>query len=419
MRGKPPARLAAIAAAVVTSASLITTSAAGTADLEQVVSERPSPHTPHALNGSVDAFAQVGDVMFAGGTFTRVASPDRSTVYDRPYLVAFDVHTGEILPDTPRPDRSVLALEAAPDEESLYVGGRLTHLDGVPVDRLAKWDVTSGTVDRDFRPRISGRRVSDLGFAHDQLVVSGAFPGRLAALDPQSGRDTGHIDLGITGGLGDGYWPDVYRFAINPQQDRMVIIGNFSRIDGVPRRQAAMIDLEPGRASLSTWYSPRWTRTCARGTAWYTRDVDWMPDGRHFVVTTTGHNFPGTDKLCSSASMWANVPTSRAQPVWVNYTGGNSLFSVAATPAAVYVSGHPRWLNNPHGEKSAGPGAVERKGIGAIDPWSGSALPWNPTRSRGYGAQVLYATDDGLWVGSDTSTFAGQYRGRIAFVPEE
>lgn len=405
--------------AVIVASAGLTSSAAGTGDPPHVVSERPSPHTPHALNGSVDAFAQVGDVMFAGGTFTRVASPDGTRVYQRPYLVAFDVHTGEILPNTPAPDRKVLALEAAPDGSALYIGGRFSSVDGVPADRIAKWDVATGTIDRDFRPSIDGRRVSDLGFTHDDLIVAGAFPERLAALDPRSGRDTGRLDLDITGGMGDGYWPDVYRFAINRQQDRMVIIGNFDRIDGVPREQAAMIDLEPRGATLSGWYSQRWTRECAPGTAWYTRDVDWAPGGRHFVIVTTGHNFPGTDKLCSSASLWTAAAVPDARPVWVNYTGGNSLFSVAATSDAVYVSGHPRWLNNPEGEKSAGPGAVEREGIGAIDPATGMALPWNPTRTRGYGAQVLYATDDGLWVGSDTETFAHQYRGRIAFTPAE
>jgi hypothetical protein len=395
---------------------------ADAADLPKVVSEQPSPNTPHVLDGSVDAFAQIGDVMYAGGAFTQVTSPDGATRYDRPYLVAFNVQTGEILPDTPTPNRKVLALEASPDGNALYIGGRFTKLDGVPADRLTKWDLTSGRVDPDFQPRIDGRRVSDLGFANGMVIVAGAFPERLVALDPQTGRDTGYLDLSITGnasGADDGYWPDVYRFAINPQQDRMVIIGNFGRVDLLPRTQIALIKLRSKGAELSNWYSRRWSMRCASHTPWYTRDVDWMPDGRHFVVVTTGHNFPGTSRLCSSASMWSDGAFASAEPVWVNYTGGNSLYSVAATSAAVYVSGHPRWLNNPDGDKSRGPGAVKRTGIGAIDPSSGLALAWNPTRTRGHGAQVLYPTDDGLWVGSDTDRFAGEYHGRIALAPSE
>lgn len=420
MRGKLRARGTALAVIVIVSASLFALPAVGATDLPHVVNEQPSPLTPHVLDGSVDAFAQVGDVMYAGGTFTQVTSPDGARHYDRPYLVAFDVHTGEVLPDTPTPNKKVIALEAAPDGSALYIGGRFTKVDGERAHRLAKWDVDTGRVDKDFQPRIDGRRVSDIGFADGMLMVAGAFQERLVALDPDTGHDTGYLDLHISGSASDrndGFWPDVYRFAISPEQDRMVIIGNFGRVDLLPREQIAMINLSPGGASLSSWYSHRWTKDCATQLPWYTRDVDWMPDGRHFVVVTTGHSFPGTNKLCTSASMWSDAEFPLAQPVWVNYTGGNSLYSVAATSAAVYVSGHPRWLNNPEGDKSAGPGAVKRTGIGAIDPLSGLALAWNPTRTRGHGAQVLYTTPDGLWVGSDTNTFAGVHRGRIAFVP--
>ena len=53
----------------------------------------------------------------------------------------------------------------------------------------------------------------------------------------------------------------------------------------------------------------------------------------------------------------ANV-SSTAQPTWINWTGGDTLYSVAVTGPAVYVGGHQRWLDNPLGHDSAGPGAV-------------------------------------------------------------
>ena len=60
-------------------------------------------------------------------------------------------------------------------------------------------------------------------------------------------------------------------------------------------------------------------------------------------------------------------------------------------------------------------GEVSRPGIGAIDPVTGLALAWNPTKSRNHGTEKLYVTTAGLWVGSDGSTFAGQDRPGIAF----
>ena len=74
-----------------------------------------------------------------------------------------------------------------------------------------------------------------------------------------------------------------------------------------------------------------------------------------------------------------------SKPAWINYTGGDSVWSVSDTGAAVYVAGHFRWLDNPDGWKSLGLGdktsgapAASRRGIGAIDPASGLANGWNP-----------------------------------------
>jgi len=110
------------------------------------------------------------------------------------------------------------------------------------------------------------------------------------------------------------------------------------------------------------------------------------------------------------------VPAPTA-PAWINYTGGDTLHSVAVTGAAVYVQGHQRWLDNPEGRDSAGAGAVERPGIGALDPDTGAALGWNPSKSRAVGGKDMLVTASGLWVGSDGEYFGGELRPRIAFAP--
>jgi hypothetical protein len=76
-----------------------------------------------------------------------------------------------------------------------------------------------------------------------------------------------------------------------------------------------------------------------------------------------------------------------------------------------------RWENNSFQGDQAGPGAVPREGIAALDAVNGLPLSWNPGRARGVGAQALFATSAGLYVGNDTTKFANQNRGRIAYLP--
>ncbi len=144
--------------------------------------------------------------------------------------------------------------------------------------------------------------------------------------------------------------------------------------------------------------------------------MDFSPDGSYFVIAANGGT--GIDGICDAAARFetANV-SSTVEPTWINWTGGDTLWSVAVTEAAVYVGGHQRWLDNPDGDDEAGPGAVSRPGIGAIDPVTGMALPWNPTKSRNEGTRVLFATPEGLWVGSDGERFGNEDHHGIAFVP--
>ena len=60
---------------------------------------------------------------------------------------------------------------------------------------------------------------------------------------------------------------------------------------------------------------------------------------------------------------------------------------------------------------------MSRPGIGAINPTTGLALAWNPTKERGVGGKDLYVTTQGLWVGSDTRLIGGETRPRLALLP--
>jgi hypothetical protein len=91
---------------------------------------------------------------------------------------------------------------------------------------------------------------------------------------------------------------------------------------------------------------------------------------------------------------------------------------VLSTGEAVYVGGHFRWLNNPFAGDVAGPGAVTREGLAALDPSNGLPLDWDPGRNpRGEGVWKLIAFKSSLWFGSDTCCVAGETHQRIAGFP--
>jgi hypothetical protein len=158
-------------------------------------------------------------------------------------------------------------------------------------------------------------------------------------------------------------------------------------IGGQPRQQAALLTLGATRAGVSPWTSTRWNEDCSTTLALLHPRRDWTPGGTGFVIVTTGAGFPGTLKLCDTASRGRYVDAGGQQPQWINDTGGDTLHLVVVDKA-VFVSGHQRWLDNILGRDTKGPGTDE-------------ATAWNPSTSTegGIGGLDLYITSRGLWVG--------------------
>jgi hypothetical protein len=343
---------------------------------------------------------QVGPTMFAGGRFHTVLNATRTVTYHRWNLFSFNATSGSLTSWAPAVNGGVYAMESSRDGRYLYVGGSFSTFAGVPVNGLVKFDLKRGKVDKRFHSPVAAGRISDLQIVGSRLFVSGNFPGGIVALDPAKGTRRKYLSAVKVTGAESGYSTRVYRFAVNPAGTRMVVIGSFTAVGKSPRRQAAMIRLGSS-ASVSPWFSTRWNETCSPTRQWYTRDVDWAPDGSYFAIATTGAAFPRTAKLCDTITRWNPVEAGNQQPAWVNYSGGDTFHSVAVTNLAVFAGGHFRWLDNPLGRDTKGPGAVDRLGLGAVSPTTGRALSWNPTKSveGGLGAFDLCFTARGLWVG--------------------
>jgi len=412
--------LAALGLAVAVAA--VPAAASASIALGAVVGANPANFTPNVTSGAVYKVLQVGGTMYAGGSFGSVSTPagvSPGGTFSRSNIVAFNAATGVVASFAPNVNGQVWAL--ASDGQSLWVGGTFTSVNGVARRGVAKLNPSTGAVDAGFNANLASGKVTELALVGGRLLAGGTFPGKLRALNQATGANTGYLNLSIGGSVTSNAGPvEVYRFAVNPAGTRLVAVGNFTSVAGQTRYRAFMLTLG-ATASLNPWYYPPLQNLCAAASLPdYMRDVDFSPDGSWFAFVSTGYvpqaGGVGRD-LCDAAARFETVVPNPTRPTWINYTGGDTLHSVAATDAAVYVQGHQRWLDNPQGRNSAGPGAVSRQGIGAIDPSTGLALSWNPGKDRGVGGKDLYVTSAGLWVASDTSHIGGETRQRIALMP--
>jgi hypothetical protein len=415
-----------LALAVAASGLLIGPASAVDTAQTALVSTTPAAWTPNVLDGVVKTITQVGSEMVVGGTFTQVRPAGHSTVLARTDLFAFDAHTGVIdAAFVPSVDGEVDALAAA-DDHSVFVGGAFTHVNGAAQHGLAKLDLRTGRSVGGFDTAVTGPGVTTLVLRRGRLFVGGSFTAvgstprvALAAVDPTSGGVDPDLNFSfVTTRKGVA---KVARLDVTPDGAALVAVGNFTQVAGQDRAQIVLVDLTAHPARVANWETDAFKAACTQSFDTDMRGVDIAPDGSYFVVVTTGAFHKGS--LCDAVSRWELGPSGSAlAPTWVDFDGGDSFTGVAVTGAAIYVGGHNRWMNNPfpHGTSlnaQPGRGAVAREGIAALDPSNGLPFSWNPGRTRGEGAWALVATADGLWVGSDTTSFDGQYHARIAFCP--
>ena len=423
-------RLAAVAAAFATFVTTVVAFGVAPASAVQtfqpsVVSADPANWTPNVLDGEVDAIAQVGSTVVIGGTFTQLQQNTAgSPVIAQPYIAAFDATTGVISATFhPTLDSSVQAIIPSGDGQSVYVGGYFNTVNGVTTRKVTRLNVTTGATVSGFKAAVPNSNVQDLRLVHGNLIIAGQFTtvggqprGQLASLDPTTGKLTTFMQHTFAGPHNGGVLA-VTKMDVTPNGNLLMAIGNFSTVDGLDRDLLVVLNTSGATSVVSTWSTTFFAPGCSHSFDTYMRDLDISPDGTYAVVSTTGA-YGGQTSPCDTQTRWDLTNENPNQvPVWRNVTGGDTTYAVAISGTAVYVGGHFRWANNPLAGDSAGPGAVPREGIAALDPATGLPLSWNPGRERGVGVFDLLATSQGLWVGDDTTLIGGENRYRIAFFP--
>lgn len=390
----------------------------------ELVIENPVDWTPSLVRVDgetkpiVEAMAVAGGNAFVGGRFSRLTQG--GSAYNRQNVAMFDASTGTLSSANLNANNRIRAMVAIGNW--VYIGGQFTDIGGSGKRNLVRVNAFTGAVDPGFTSAVRGR-VNALATSGGRLFVGGTFTKKLVQLNPVTGADTNAIDLDIANQLPNSWGGvTIQGIAVNPAATKLVATGNFMSVEGQVRHRLFVADVSTNVATLDPWYYDGFLKQCATDNPRRVAQlygVDFSPDGRYFSVAATGQIPRSGDlfvNVCDAVGRFALADDSR--PQWINYTGGDSVWAVADVGIAVYTQGHFQWLDNPYGFASRdGGGAARRVGVGAIDPVTGDALPWDPRKPSSIGGKVLVPTENGLWVPSDSLTFAGEPRRGIAFVP--
>lgn len=392
-------------------------------------------------DGSVERIRKIeqcGSTMYAVGLFSSIKQ--KVTTYARNNAFSFSATTGAMTGWAPSVNGQVNSIVLSADCATAYLGGTFTAINGTAVKNIAAVSTFTGNVVPTFASTAGGA-VNTLAMSGNHLLVGGRFTSingstkkYLVSLNPSTGKDDGYVNLVVSGtyvytddggATSKGNYTQVYNFAPSPDGARLLAMGVFTSVGGHARRQIVMLDLGATSVTVNPWYSQDFDQNCHIVEPFYLQDATWSPDTSEVYVATTGYKAanglgyrtsdprgnltPGAvTNICDAAAAYPSGPSSQQRHNWVNYTGCDSLYSVAADSSAVYTGGHHRWADNPgqcdnnnNGTAVVSPGmsGLTLTGSSILDGSGGLVNRYN--KGRGLGATDMVVTSAGLWIASD------------------
>ena len=475
----PSLRKTALALSIVTGLTIFGALAVGA-----IVPEQPRLDTPIVLDGEVWTTEQVGNAIVVGGNFTQIQTERDGPVIDQAGIFAYDLDSGILLEDflptliSTNGVVDIRDLEPAADGRSVYIGGRFNSIDdktdGVTRirNRLAKLDVTSGRLDRNFALSGVDAVVLALELVGSDLYVGGNFTTIFdTSTGPQLQRD--HHSFARFDATTGAYDP-TFKFEpeVTLQRDGLLGVTNIEksrdnnwvlishRGQFIEAADGTLFE-RPGIAFISTAgavggfralhpdpndpVQDMYHRGMCGGRGIIIRDLEVDPAGQFFVLT---HQGADTGAGCDTVVRYQFQAATPARPDWVSRVF-DSVFSAAITNDAIYIGGHFRYLAHPSAP-SPYPGETRPSNdpltgniyvadperdetfaadlvdpgfvfpvnqFGALNPATGYGIPsFDPGSDAFLGILELTAIDRGLLIGQDGSRINGFNVGRTAIL---
>lgn len=391
-----------------------------------VVSAKPVTNTPHlatttSTTEQVRQLVQCGGTMYAVGTFSSIRKG--STTYARTDIFSFSASTPytvtswapKVVGSTSTGETGTNAINSIAFANGncsvAYIGGHFTSVNGTSVTNIAAISTSTGNVVGTFA-HSANAGVNTLAAVNGHLLVGGNFTAingasipYMVSLSPSTGKSDGFLNLSIHGSK-------IYNQQISHGRTLDLVEGAVSSVGGVTRHQIFMLNVGGAKATVTGWYSPDFNVSCVQ--SFWARAAAWSPDDSTVYVATTGYHVSGSSTHgpqngpCDVALAYPATQTSLSHE-WINYTGCDSLYSVAADSKGAYFGGHERWSMNQEACDTLGAGGYNAPGMEGLDPANGNLFvnagntAGYYSRARGLGADDMLVTSAGLWIASDNS----------------
>ena len=405
------------------------------------VSPNPASGTPHLLdktnsNNVIRQLVECGHTIYAVGRFSEIIW--NGAAYSRHNIFSFQA-TAPYTVTSWKPDANdeVNSIALSPNCSDAYIGGAFTSVHGTAADHLAKVSTSTGTVILSWAHDANNLVNTLVLTPNGHLIAGGRFTSingstthpYLASLNPSTGAVQPYLALRISGhyhycsraGVCSAkVSTTIYNQQLSHSGTLLLEEGDFTSVGGQARQQIFMLNLATDPVTVTGWTSPEWDGSqgnlphgypyqCWYGEPFYIRSAAWSPNDSVIYLATTGERpwnwryFSRRIGLCDATSAFPARQTP-VKHLWVNYTGCDSLYVAAADPYAVYVGGHPRWIDNAHGCNYAGRGAIPYPGMQVMHPGNGAPLltasgkaQYSMARAN---ADDMVITPAGLWIAS-------------------
>ncbi len=319
---------------------------------------------PRITTGEIFDLEYIGNNVFVAGTFTSIRNnaTGNTTNYNQRWLAKFSLTTGLVDPNF-RPtfdSGSVDEIEASPDGTKLFVVGRFNNVNGVPgsnARKIAALNPTTGALIPGFSARASAG-VTSVEATNSTVYIGGQFTfvngiarTGLAALNANTGALVSGFNNNLSGGIGVNGALTVQALVLSPDDSTLLVVHTGRQIAGQDRYGVGLINTANNQ--LLPWRTRLWDDNLpfvGGVQRIYTGAIS--PNGQYFVVGSgSGGDRP---PISDTAIAFPIAGGDNMQPLWISRLF-DSVYSIAISENAVYVGGHFNYIESPT----------------APDPWPG------------------------------------------------